>query len=109
MSFRACILTVSTKGARGEREDESGEKISEALARIPADVVGRAVVTDDVDHIQHQVREWLRATDPDLIVSTGGTGLGPRDGAPQALEPFFGHVVLGCDEAMDAAALAELP
>jgi len=55
MSFRACVLTVSTKGARGERVDESGEKITEALARLPADVVGRAVVSDEVHDIQHQV------------------------------------------------------
>ncbi len=95
MSFRACVLTVSTKGARGERMDESGEKISEALARIPADIVGRAVVTDDVEAIQHQIREWLGATDPDLIVSTGGTGLGPRDVTPQALEPLLDYPVPG--------------
>src|SRR6184192_3903506 len=109
MSFRACILTVSTKGARGERVDESGEKISEALARIPADVVGRAVVTDAVEDIQHQIREWLRATDPDLIVSTGGTGLGPRDVTPQALEPLLDYPVPGIAEAMRAAGLRKTP
>jgi len=109
MSFRACVLTVSTKGARGERMDESGEKISEALARIPADVVGRAVVTDAVEDIQHQIREWLRATDPDLIVSTGGTGLGPRDVTPQAMEPLLDYPVPGIAEAMRAAGLRKTP
>jgi len=109
MSFRACVLTVSTKGARGERIDESGEKISEALARIPADIVGRAVVTDDVEAIQHQIREWLGATDPDLIVSTGGTGLGPRDVTPQALEPLLDYPVPGIAEAMRAAGLRKTP
>src|SRR5438094_9128488 len=102
MSFRACILTVSTKGARGERVDASGEAISEALARIPADVVGRAVVTDDVEHIQHQVREWLRATDPDLIVSTGGPGLGLRVATPRALAPLSGYVLPDIAAAMRA-------
>jgi molybdopterin adenylyltransferase len=109
MSFRACVLTVSTKGARGERMDESGEKISEALARIPADIVGRAVVTDDVEAVQHQIREWLGATDPDLIVSTGGTGLGPRDVTPQALEPLLDYPVPGIAEAMRAAGLRKTP
>src|ERR1700737_3240265 len=89
MSFRACVLTVSTKGARGERVDESGEKISEALARIPAEIVGRAVVSDELDDIQRQLREWLQATDPDLIVLTSGPGLGPRDITPQAGEPLL--------------------
>src|SRR5260370_42192163 len=109
MSFRACVLTVSTKGARGERVDESGEKISEALARIAADVVGRAIVSDELPDIQRQIREWLRATDPDLIVLTGGTGLGPRDVTPQAVEPLFDYPVPGIAEAMPAAGLPAAP
>src|SRR2546428_13652517 len=95
MSFRACVLTVSTKGARGERVDGSGEKISEALARIPAEVVGRAIVSDELADIQRQVREWLRVAEPDLIVLTGGTGLGPRDVTPQAGGPIAGPPARG--------------
>ncbi len=55
MSFRACVLTVSTKGARGERKDESGEKLADLLVRLPAEVVGRALVTDDVAAIRQHV------------------------------------------------------
>ena len=62
MSFRACVLTVSTKGARGERADESGEKVSEELARVPCEIVGRAVVSDEVEEIQRQIRDWRQAT-----------------------------------------------
>ena len=109
MAFRACVLTVSTKGARGERMDESGEKITEALARVPADVVGRAVVSDDIDAIRTQVGSWVRAVDPDLIVLTGGTGLGPRDVTPQALEPLLDYPVPGIAEAMRAAGLKKTP
>ena len=109
MSFRACVLTVSTKGARGERVDESGERISEAVARIPAEVVGRAIVSDEIDDIKRQLREWLRATDPDLIVLTGGTGLGPRDVTPQAVEPLLDYAVPGIAEAMRAAGLRKTP
>jgi molybdopterin adenylyltransferase len=109
MSFRACVLTVSTKGARGERVDESGEKVSEALARVPAEIVGRAIVSDERDDIQRQIREWLRATDPDLIVLTGGTGLGPRDVTPQSVEPLFDYPVPGIAEAMRAAGLRKTP
>src|SRR5260370_23277291 len=103
MGLRASVRTVSTKGGRGERVDESGEKIREALARIPAEVVGRAIVSDELPDIQRQIREWLRATDPDLIVLTGGTGLGPRDVTPQAVEPLFDYPVPGIAEAMRAA------
>jgi molybdopterin adenylyltransferase len=109
MAFHACVLTVSTKGARGERIDESGEKISEALARLPAEVVGRAIVSDEVDDIRAQVGSWIRAIDPDLIVLTGGTGLGPRDVTPQALEPLLDYPVPGIAEAMRAAGLKKTP
>ena len=109
MSFRACVLTVSTKGARGERADESGEKISEALARIAAEVVGRAIVSDEIPDIRRQIHEWLRVADPDLIVLTGGTGLGPRDVTPQAVEPLLDYPVPGIAEAMRAAGLRKTP
>src|SRR5438132_9893214 len=109
MSFRACVLTVSTKGARGERADESGEKVSEELARVPCEIVGRAVVSDEVEDIQRQIREWRQATDPDLIVLTGGTGLGPRDVTPQALEAMLDYPVPGIAEAIRAAGLRKTP
>src|SRR5260370_25955110 len=109
MGLRASVRTVSTKGGRGERVDESGEKISEALARIPAEVVGRAIVSDELPDIQRQIREWLRVTDPDLIVLTGGTGLGPRDVTPQAVEPLLDYPVPGIADAMRAAGLRKTP
>ncbi len=109
MAFRACVLTVSTKGARGERIDESGEKISEALARLPSEVVGRAIVSDEVADIQRQIRDWVRAVDPHLVVLTGGTGLGPRDVTPQALATLLDYEVPGIAEAMRAAGLRKTP
>ncbi len=109
MVFRACVLTVSTKGSRGERLDESGEKVAELLGRLPAEVVGRAVVSDEVHEIQAQVKGWLQKVDPHLIVLTGGTGLGPRDVTPQALEPLLAYQVPGMAEAMRAAGLKKTP
>jgi molybdenum cofactor synthesis domain-containing protein len=109
MAFRACVLTVSTKGARGQRVDESGEKVSEMLARLPADVVARAVVSDEAADIRRQVQEWLDVTDPHLIVLTGGTGLGPRDVTPQTLKTMLDYEVPGMAEAMRAAGLKKTP
>lgn len=106
--MRACVLTVSTKGARGERVDESGERLAEMLQRLPADVVGRAVVSDEEDEIRAQVQRFLEA-DPHLILLTGGTGLGPRDVTPQALEPLLDYLVPGMAEAMRAAGLRKTP
>jgi molybdenum cofactor synthesis domain-containing protein len=109
MGFRACVLTVSTKGARGERVDESGEKVSEMLVRLPAEIVARAVVTDDMAAIRRQVEDWIKATDPHVIVLTGGTGLGPHDVTPQALEPLLDYPIPGIAEAMRAAGLRKTP
>jgi len=109
MGFSACILTVSTRGARGERQDESGEKVSEMLARLPAEIVARAVVRDDVAEIQGQLEAWIKAAKPDLIVLTGGTGLGPHDVTPQALRPMLDYVIPGMGEAMRAAGLKKTP
>src|SRR5919202_27435 len=105
MPFRACVLTISTKGARGERTDESGEKLVELLGRLPADVVGRAIVSDEVDEIRRQITDWISAVDPDLVISTGGTGLGPRDVTPQAISSLLDYEVAGMAEAMRAAGL----
>ncbi len=109
MAFRACVLTVSTKGSRGERVDESGEKVAELLGRLPAEIVGRAVVSDEVSDIRQQVQGWLKKADPHLIVLTGGTGLAPRDVTPQALEPLLDYQVPGMAEAMRAAGLKKTP
>lgn len=109
MVHRVCILTVSTKGSRGERVDESGERLAEMVMRLPAELVGRAVVSDDVGEIRKQVRDWLKAVDPHLIVLTGGTGLSSRDVTPQALKPLFDYEVEGIAEAMRAAGLKKTP
>jgi len=107
--YRVCILTVSTKGSRGERIDESGERLAELMARLPGELSGRAVVTDEVAEIRRQVREWVKAVDPHLVLLTGGTGLSPRDVTPQALKPLLDYEVEGIAEAMRAAGLRKTP
>ncbi len=109
MTFRACVLTVSTRGARGERVDESGERLAEMLGRLPAEIVGRAMVSDDIANIRTQLREWLRAADPHLILLTGGTGLSSTDVTPQALDALLDYPVPGIAEAMRTAGLRKTP
>jgi len=78
------ILTVSDKGARGEREDQSGKMIEETVKRIKGEVKYYQIVPDEKEIIQ---RELLKAVDElglDLIFTTGGTGLGKRDVTPEA-------------------------
>src|SRR2546428_14177012 len=100
MVYRVCILTVSTKGSRGERTDESGERLAEMVMRLPAEVVGRALVSDEVPEIRKQVHEWLKAVDPHLILLTRRTGPGPPDVTPQAPAPLLDYAGPGLGDGM---------
>jgi molybdopterin adenylyltransferase len=94
----AAILTVSDAGARGERDDASGDLIAVRLAELPATVVSRAVVPDERLPITDFV--LAAAVAAELLVITGGTGLAPRDVTPQALLPLLDYEVPGMAEAM---------
>jgi molybdopterin adenylyltransferase len=104
---RAAILTVSDAGARGEREDASGDLIAARLADLPATVVARGLVPDE----HPQITDWVVGTadSADLLVITGGTGLAPRDVTPQALLPLLDYEVPGMAEAMRLRGLDSTP
>lgn len=104
---RAAILTVSDAGARGDREDTSGDLIAARLADLPATVVSRAVVPDE----QPMITDFVvaHAADAELLVITGGTGLAPRDVTPQALRPLLDYEVPGMAEAMRLRGLDATP
>ena len=104
---RAAILTVSDAGARGDREDTSGDLIAARLADLPATVVSRAVVPDEQPLITDFV--VASARDAELLVITGGTGLAPRDVTPQALRPLLDYEVPGMAEAMRLRGLDATP
>jgi len=104
---RAAILTVSDAGARGQREDASGDLIASRLAGLPATVVSRAVVPDEQPLLSDFVVS--AAADAELLVITGGTGLAPRDVTPQALRPLLDYEVPGMAEAMRLRGLDSTP
>ncbi|MCB9838002.1 MAG: MogA/MoaB family molybdenum cofactor biosynthesis protein [Phycisphaeraceae bacterium] len=84
--IRLAVLTISDRCARGEREDASGPALIE-LCRdaFGAELIEMACVPDDPDGVEGRLRDWSRRTPPiDLILTTGGTGLAPRDHAPEA-------------------------
>lgn len=99
---RAAVLTVSDGVAAGSREDRSGDLASEALERMGFAVVGRGVVADDEAEIARQIRRWAETRAADLIVSTGGTGLGPRDVTPEAIRPLLDREIPGYGELLRA-------
>ncbi len=84
--IRAAVLTVSDRGARGERADRSGPAVAEWLrTRLDAEIVRQRLVADELDDLVSVLRAWT-SEEPtiDLVVSTGGTGVAPRDLTPEA-------------------------
>ena len=107
--FTVGVLTVSDKGSRGEREDTSGKVIQEIFSRIDASVVNYDIVPDERKLIAQKLTEWADEDKIDVIVTTGGTGLGPRDVTPEATLSVVDRVVPGFAEAMRAESLKKTP
>jgi molybdenum cofactor synthesis domain-containing protein len=94
------ILTISDKGWRGQRRDESGKAIRDSLSSLDNRVVKYEVVPDEAEVIAGKLAEWADEGGIDLILTTGGTGLGPRDTTPEATLSILDKVVPGFTEAM---------
>lgn len=105
MTIRAAILTISDKGSRGERPDQSGPALAAWLAERRVTVVATALVADEQPEIAEALRKWADTTAADLILTTGGTGMSPRDVTPEATMQILERVVPGFPEAMRAASL----
>jgi molybdopterin adenylyltransferase len=102
------ILTVSDKGARGEREDRSGPAIREMMEAAGAVIVRAKIVPDEQDEIRAALVAWSDEG-VDLILTTGGTGFSPRDGTPEATKAVIERETPGIPEAMRRAGLDKTP
>jgi molybdopterin adenylyltransferase len=103
---KAAVLTVSDGVSAGEREDRSGEILAELLADEGYEVE-RRVVPDELDHIEAALEDLSRETA--LVLTTGGTGLGPRDVTPEATLRILERLTPGIAEALRADAIAKTP
>ncbi len=103
------ILTISDKGHRGEREDKSGEEIRTALQPLGLEVAAYDIVPDEVDSIAGKLREWADGSKVDVILTTGGTGLSPRDVTPEATRAVLDKEAPGIGEAMRMESLKKTP
>jgi molybdenum cofactor synthesis domain-containing protein len=102
------ILTISDKGALGQRRDESGPAIRQALPETDFAVTVCEIVPDEAAKIAGKLTAW--ADDGlDLVLTTGGTGLSPRDVTPEATLQVIDRSVPGITEAMRAASLDKTP
>lgn len=107
--IQAIVITVSDACARGEREDLSGAALVDLLTKLGATVVDRKVVSDDLDPLAEMLSQSAARNDVNLIVTTGGTGLGPRDNTPEATRRVIEREVPGISEAMRAETLKQTP
>ena len=107
--FTAGILTVSDKGSKGERQDKSGETIREVLSRMGARIVNYGIVPDEKELIVEKLVKWADEDNLDVVITTGGTGLTPRDVTPEATLTVVDRIVPGFAEAMRAESLKKTP
>ncbi|MCL5958959.1 MAG: MogA/MoaB family molybdenum cofactor biosynthesis protein [Chloroflexi bacterium] len=107
--FRVGILTLSDKGSRGEREDISGAVIRELAGQLNGEVVQYEVIPDEKEIIQSKLVSWSEDLCLDLILTTGGTGLTPRDVTPEATLAVLDLEIPGIAEVMRAESLKKTP
>lgn len=98
------VLTLSDKGAKGQRVDESGPVVRQMLNGI-GQVVREEILPDEADTIVEKLVDWVDNHQLDLIVTTGGTGLTPRDVTPQATLQVVDYEIPGMAEMMRAEGL----
>ncbi len=107
--FSFAILTVSDAGHRGERQDTSGDAIAEIMAGQGFTLRVRDLVPDEQCSIRDRLAEWSDLGEVDLILTTGGTGLGPRDVTPEATRAVLDVEAPGIAEAMRIGTLGKTP
>jgi len=103
----AAVLTISDKGSQGQREDTSGNLVEKMLRDAGIDVLSRRVVPDETPAIIDSLREFVRQHD--LVVTTGGTGVTPRDVTPEATLEVIDRELPGFAEAMRMAGFKKTP
>ncbi len=105
----AGVLTISDRSSQGLRQDASGPQLADILRKQEIEVVWTAIVPDEEHDIRLVLTKWADEEHADLIVTTGGTGLSPRDVTPEATTAVIQRMIPGMAEAMRAASLVKTP
>lgn len=103
------VITVSDKGSRGEREDLSGRDVIRILADLPIRVDAYEIIPDEKEAIRDKIREYADRKHLDLVVTTGGTGVSPRDVTPDATLEILEKELPGMAEAMRRKSMEKTP
>lgn len=100
--MRVAIITISDTAARGEREDKSGPAVEKRCREIGWEFVAKKIVADDLSAIRDLLIQLADSESVDLILTTGGTGIGPRDITPEATAAAAEKILPGIGERMRA-------
>ena len=107
--IHAVVITVSDACSRGEREDTSGKTLVQLLTDIGANIVETTILSDDLEPLTESLQQFAERDDVNLIVTTGGTGLGPRDNTPEATQQVIEREAPGIAEAIRLESLKATP
>jgi molybdopterin adenylyltransferase len=107
--IHASVITISDRGSRGEREDKSGPEIIMMLRDIGLDIVETKIIPDEKDQIIKTLIDYADIKGIDLIITTGGTGVSPRDVTPDATLEVIDKEVPGMAEAMRRESAVKTP
>lgn len=109
MTIRAAVLTISDKGSRGERIDTSGPAVQTMLEQAGITVVYSEIIPDEREEISRRIAACCDDVRCDLVVTTGGTGVAPRDVTPEATRSVIDRELPGFGEAMRMESLKVTP
>lgn len=109
MSLKVAILTISTRGSRGERQDTSGAVLREMVQQLEADIIETKIIPDDHKQIVWELKRCCDNLHADLVLTTGGTGLSPYDLTPEATLEVIERRVPGMEGAMLLRGLQSTP
>src|SRR5689334_15504830 len=107
--MRVAVLTISDSVSRGQREDLSGPAVVAFCRGLGWEIVTALRVSDDLAAVREQLREIADSGRVDLVLTTGGTGIGPRDNAPEATQAVAERVIPGIAEEMRRKGLEKTP
>jgi molybdenum cofactor synthesis domain-containing protein len=108
-TINVVAITVSDRCARGEQDDVSGRALVDLLRDAGANIIAHEVLADDLDPLADRLRDLAHRDGVNLIVTTGGTGFGPRDNTPEATQRVIKREAPGLAEAIRAESLKHTP
>lgn len=108
MAFKVGVITISDKGSRGEREDLCVDEVKKLIDNLPAEITAYSIIPDEVPVIADTLIRYSEEC-LDLIITSGGTGLSPRDVTPEATRSVIEKEIPGMAEAMRLESLKKTP